>query len=118
MDMTIILALIATGATVIAAVYAFLRNFKIDLNGHISRLERDINNLANKVDAETKAQIARTDQLAIRTDQLAARSDQFAARSDQLAAQFAARSDQLAARSDQLYQIIIDLLKDRKKTDP
>jgi hypothetical protein len=86
MEMTILLALIATTATVIGAVYAFLRNFKVDLNGHISRLEKDINNLA------------------VRTDQIAGRMDQ--------------RMDQHAARMDQLYQIMIDLLKDRKKTDP
>jgi predicted PurR-regulated permease PerM len=94
MNMTILLgliiSLIATAATVIGAVYAFLRNFKIDLNGHISRLERDINNLGNKVDKDINNLTNKVD----------------------------AETKAQTARTDQLYQVIIDLLKDRKRTDP
>jgi len=35
----IIVAIVATGFTVIGFIYTFLRNFKTDINGHISRIE-------------------------------------------------------------------------------
>ncbi len=93
MDWTILLTILATAIASIGAVYAFLRNFKTDLIGHISRLEKDINVLSTKVDNDTKAQIAQMDQ-------------------------FSTRMDQSSARTDQLYQMFIDLLKEKRRSDP
>ena len=42
MDLVIILTSIATTITIIGFVYGFLRNFKIDINAHIDRLEKRI----------------------------------------------------------------------------
>jgi len=37
---TAIIALIGTSGTIIGFVYAFLRNFKTDINSHIDKLEK------------------------------------------------------------------------------
>ncbi len=39
-DLTTISTVIGTGIAVIGFVYAFLRNFKTDINSHIDRLEK------------------------------------------------------------------------------
>lgn len=39
MDLAVILTSLATAVTVIGFIYGFLRNFKIDINNHINRLE-------------------------------------------------------------------------------
>lgn len=49
MDLTIILTVLGTGATIIGIVYAFLRNFKTDINGHIDRLEKRMDTLEERM---------------------------------------------------------------------
>lgn len=71
MDMTIILTGIGSAATVIGFIYALLRNFKMDINEHLNRIEK--------------------------------RFDKWEA-----------RQDRHAARIDQLYQMFVDLLKEKK----
>lgn len=63
MDYVSILTAFATAVTVIGFVYGFLRNFKSDIQIDISRLDVDIKDLGNKVEADMRAQTARTDKL-------------------------------------------------------
>jgi len=51
MDLPIILALLATTATIIGFVYGFLRNFKMDINTHIDRLEKRMDNFEARFEA-------------------------------------------------------------------
>jgi len=49
MDLALILTMIGTGIAVIGFVYAFLRNFKIDINCHIDKLERRLDQFENRM---------------------------------------------------------------------
>lgn len=42
---------IVSAATVIGFVYGFLRNFKIDINAHIDRLEKRMDRLEKRMDS-------------------------------------------------------------------
>lgn len=46
-----------TGAAVIAAVYAFLRNFKTDINSHIDRLDQKM----DKIERDWKEESIKTE---------------------------------------------------------
>lgn len=48
MDIATIATLIGTGIAIIGFVYAFLRNFKIDINSHIDRLEKSVKDIAEE----------------------------------------------------------------------
>ncbi len=49
-DMTMIMMIIGTGVTVIGFIYAFLRNFKIDINSHIDKLEKRMDMFEKRMD--------------------------------------------------------------------
>ena len=55
MDFVLFCTIIGAAVAVIASVYQFLRNFKIDIktdiNGHIDRLEKRMNNFENKINS-------------------------------------------------------------------
>jgi len=85
MDWTMILTGLGTVAAVSGVMYGFLRNFKIDINSHLDRIEK-------------------------RFDRMESRMDRADARHDKIEV----RLDGHAARLDQLYQMFCDLLKERK----
>lgn len=49
MDIAMILTCMGTGATVVGLIYAIMRNFKIDVNGRIDRLERRMDLLDDRM---------------------------------------------------------------------
>ena len=86
MDLALIITLLGTTAAIIGSVYGFLRNFKADINGHIDRLEK------------------RMDQFELRSEK---RMDQFEFRSEKRMDQFELKSEK---RID-LFEKKMDLFK-------
>lgn len=120
MELGVILTVIGTGATTVGLIYAFLRDFKIDIHDKIDRLENDVK-------ADIRAQTARLDQVNARMDQFQQSTDQrmeqFQKNTDQRMEQFQQntdqRLDQVNARMDQFQQMFYDLLKAQNpKTHP
>lgn len=48
-DLTIILTTLGSAAAVIGCIYAFLRNFKTDINSHIDKLEKRMDTLEERM---------------------------------------------------------------------
>lgn len=59
MDLTLMITVIGTGIATVGLIYAFLRNFKIDINSHIDRLEKRMESSERRMDGHA----ARIDQL-------------------------------------------------------
>lgn len=51
MDLVLFFTIIGAAAAVIASVYQFLRNFKTDINSHIDRLEKRMDNFESKMNS-------------------------------------------------------------------
>lgn len=54
MDIATILTFIGTGIGIVGFVYAFMRNFKTDINSHIDRMGNQISDLTKEMKEETR----------------------------------------------------------------
>lgn len=66
MDLALILTVIGTGIATVGLIYGFLRNFKIDINNHIDRLEKRMESSEKRMESSER----RMDGHAQRIDQL------------------------------------------------
>lgn len=51
MDWSTILTIIAAAASTVGLIYTFLRNFKTDINSHIDKLEKRMNNFESRMNS-------------------------------------------------------------------
>jgi len=63
MDWTLFITVIGTGLTVAGLVYAFLRNFKQDVNSHIDSVNHRINRIEKKMDIHNQRMEAHTERI-------------------------------------------------------
>lgn len=54
MDIALIATIIGTGVGSVALIYAFLRNFKSDINSHIDRLDANFQKMDQRVNEANK----------------------------------------------------------------
>lgn len=68
MDKATLITLIGTGITIIGFVYAFMRNFKTDVNNHIDKVSQGLTELAKEMKEENRKMDQRVIQTNARMD--------------------------------------------------
>lgn len=101
MDWTTILTGIGTVMGVWLAVYSVIRNFKVDINKHIDRLDLNMTDQGKRID----------NLYSVFTETVKSQNE----RTDNLYSIFTETVKSQNLRTDHLYEICIDMLKEGKK---